>query len=64
MNNEELPPLEFDGKFNGYGFFDPRAFWEKVEVMDRGRQTVGLGPTSEDRTCHSMRIERNSMKSE
>ena len=40
MNNKELPPLEFDGKFSGYGFFDPRAFWEKAVVIDRGQKAV------------------------
>ena len=37
MANEDLPPLEFDGKFDGYGYFDPRAFWEKVVQSDRDR---------------------------
>jgi hypothetical protein len=38
MAKEELPPLDYDAKFDGYGFFDPRAFWEKVAIMDRERQ--------------------------
>ena len=39
MAKEELPPLEFDGKFERYGYFDPRAFWDKVAGVqsDRGR---------------------------
>ena len=37
MVKEDLPPLEFDGKFEGYGYFDPRAFWDKVVQSDRDR---------------------------
>ena len=37
MANEDLPPLEFDGKFDGYGYFDPRAFWEKVVQSEHDR---------------------------
>jgi hypothetical protein len=39
MEQKELPPLEYDAKFDGYGFFDPRGFWEMVVHMDRDRQT-------------------------
>ena len=38
MAKEELHPLDYDAKFDGYGHFDPRAFWEKVQDMDRDRQ--------------------------
>lgn len=39
MAKEDLPPLEFDDKFEGYGYFDPRAFWDKVAGVqfDRDR---------------------------
>lgn len=30
MSKDELPPIEFNGKTDGYEFFDPRAFWEKI----------------------------------
>ena len=53
MNNEELPPLEFDGNFKGYGFFDPRAFWEKVAVIDRVKEIVEPKRKEGDRTGHS-----------
>ncbi len=33
-NDKEFPPIEFDGDFSGYNFFDPRSFWEKVAEKD------------------------------
>ena len=30
MSKGELPPIEFDREVDGYEFFDPRVFWEKV----------------------------------
>jgi hypothetical protein len=40
MAREELPPLDFDGKFEGYGYFDPRAFWDKVAgLQPKGDRT-------------------------
>ena len=30
MPKGELPPIEYDRGVERYGFFDPRAFWEKV----------------------------------
>ena len=35
MGNEDLPPLEFDGAFDGYDAFDSREFWERVRRIDR-----------------------------
>ena len=44
MAKEELPPLEFDGKFEGYGYFDPRAFWDKVAGVQPNRDRNSLPP--------------------
>ena len=64
MTKEELPPLEFDGKFDGYGFFDPRVFWEKVTVKDHDRQTTGFAQRGGDMTKGSKRIGGESTPSE
>jgi hypothetical protein len=48
MAKEKLPPLEFDGKFEGYGYFDPRAFWDKVAGVQPDRDRNSL-PTPPDR---------------
>ena len=44
MAKEELPPLEFDGKFEGYGYFDPRAFWDKVAGVQTDRDRTPTPP--------------------
>lgn len=58
MTKEDLPPLEFDGKFEGYGYFDPRAFWDKVAGVqtDRDRTPSPLPP---NRTAPSKDWPRN-----
>jgi len=37
LGNEDLPPLEFDGEFDGYDAFNSREFWERVRRIDRER---------------------------
>jgi len=46
MAKEDLPPLEFDGKFEGYGYFDPRAFWDKVAGVKPDRDRTPTPPPS------------------
>lgn len=52
----EAPPLTYDANFDGYGYFDPRAFWNKVVDMNRDPQTPTLPPTGSNPT----EITRNS----
>ena len=49
MNKDKngLGPIEFDGKFDGYGYFDPRAFWEKVVAKEHGSKKSKLAATEE-----------------
>lgn len=44
MAKEDLPLLEFDGKFEGYGYFDPRAFWDKVVGVQPNRDRAPSPP--------------------
>ena len=59
MANEELPPLDYDAKFDGYGYFDPRAFWEKVADMDRNRQ-----PSESKKAKNNLPIDSKGLKDE
>ena len=49
MSKDELPPIEFDGKAEGYEFFDPRAFWEKVVTKKPDQQTPMPNKESDDK---------------
>ena len=49
MSKDELPPIEFDGKADGYEFFDPRAFWEKVVTKKPDQQPPMPNKESDDK---------------
>ena len=60
MTNEVLPPLEYYGKFDGYGFFDPRGVWEKVAGKDNDRRTKVSAQRSDHMTAVPKWIGRES----
>jgi hypothetical protein len=57
MSKDDLPPVEFDEEFDGYGFFDPRAFWETVAATGHARQ-----PAEPSKTINGLPI--NAIRSE
>ena len=50
MVKEDLPPLQFDGKFEGYGYYDPRAFWDKVRRVQSDRDLRRSPPVPRNKT--------------